>query len=278
MRLPRSRIPTLMIAMAAGLLAALAQKPGVSQDRPLPQPNHLGPGLLFARYATGSLLQNPEIQEELKLTPDQKDRLKAVEGDIQRLAERHTLEVQEARQRLRDSGAGPQEVSALAARANESAQPLREEREARLMKVLSRDQRERLEQIRLQAEGPMAFTRPEVQERLNMDPDQVALIAANVTEGRTTLSREAALPPEVRPPLTPSAEERQRVLDSRAYKAAVEKSRATALQVRTKTMQAIAKVLTKKQRATYQSLLGEPFGLERLQAKPKADGAAPSRK
>jgi hypothetical protein len=42
-------------------------------------------------------------------------------------------------------------------------------------------------------------------------------------------------------------------------------------------MQAIAKVLTKKQREKYLSMLGEPFGLAKLQATSRDESATPKK-
>ena len=223
---------------------------------------------MFARHSESLLLRNPEVEKELKITPEQKSQLAAVNTERERWFERATREFQQGKQKLADNGAGPDQVQALARQQSELAQERREDFDAALVKVLSAKQRERLAQIKLQAEGPMAFTRPEIQQRLNMDEEQVAMIGEIVAEGRAALSQEAALPPELRPARPLSAEEREQLHSSQAYKTAVGKTRTAAIEVRERTMQAIAKVLTKKQRDKYQSMRGEPFGLDKMQATP----------
>lgn len=232
------------------------------------QPSHLGPGLVFALQSKLLLLQNPQVQAELKLTSDQKTKLKTIEDGNQRAGDRLMLDFQKARQELVQKQADRQELAALGEKLAEMGRQHRERFEAERMGILDRNQRTRLEQIQLQAEGPTAFTRPEVQERLNTSPDQDEMIAAIVTEGRAELNQAAALPAGTVPTGVLTAEQRSALRESKQYKGAVEKSREAATKTRQSTMQRIAKILTKKQREKYQTMVGEPFGLEKLRTTP----------
>jgi hypothetical protein len=71
------------------------------------------------------------------------------------------------------------------------------------LRVLDRGQRTRLDQIQLQAKGPLAITRSEVRKRLNMAPEQVEAIVSVVDEGRQEIERVATVPNELLENSTP---------------------------------------------------------------------------
>jgi hypothetical protein len=251
------------------------------------QRGYLGPGVQFARHAKSLLLGYPAVEEEIKLSPAQKSRLKEIDDELRRSVERATKEARdrmEAYKKNRQANGQQYEPDVLSALGQEDAAargPVIAGAEAARVKALDRRQRARLDQIQLQAEGPTALTRPEIQERLNMSPEQSEAIGAIVAQGREELVRVSALPPELMPYAMLPAQ-RAAVTKSKEYKSAVEKSRAAALKARGATMQMIAKVLTRKQRETYQKMLGEPFDLAKLRAdrsptmsEPKPEPKAP---
>jgi hypothetical protein len=133
--------------------------------------------------------------------------------------------------------------------------------EAAKMKVLDRRQRTRLEQIKLQMEGPYAFTRPEFQERLNMDQGQIEAVTAIMLEGREEAIRVSALPRNMLNTYFGAPSERTKLTESDGYQSELDKARQAAVKARAATMQRIAKVFTKKQRENYQKMLGEPFDI-----------------
>jgi hypothetical protein len=138
----------------------------------------------------------------------------------------------------------------------------------------SRGQFARLEQIHYQILGPQAFSRPEVQQRLNLDPDQVQEIRMIIRQARTETRAAATIPPGV---LTESftREEFLAAKESKAYKDGLKGAREAALKARLSAMRAIAKVLTKGQRAKYEKMVGEPFDIKGLWTpiEPPASGA-----
>ena len=215
-----------MIRMCVTFLSCLVgfSQSAVAQQQIVPpagiprgtQLTHLGPGLVFAFQSKSLLLQNPQVQAELKLTPDQKTKLKTIEDGDQRLSDRLMLDFQKARQELVQKQADRQELAALGEKLAEMGRQHRERYEAERTGILDRNQRTRLEQIQLQAEGPMAFIRPDIQKRLNTSPDQDEMIAAIVTEGRAELNQTAALPPGTMPTGILTAEQRRELWESQS--------------------------------------------------------------
>jgi hypothetical protein len=221
-------------------------------------------GVEPALYPRLVLFQRPEVQTELKLTPTQKARWAELDQERQQASERQGQELRKSRQEL----GNPPDPQALAV-LNESLRAIQADRqkqdEAILRKVLDRPQFTRLGEIQLQAEGPMAFTRHEIQERLNLGPDQVELIEEVVARGREAVRNAAVVSTEVVPTRL-TREKSRALLESKTSKSAIGKARDDAVKARKTTMQEIAKLLTKGQRAKYEAMVGEPFDFLKMQA------------
>lgn len=257
------------ILSAALCMTASAQ---TSPGQPAAQPSWqlraaLGLGLGGQAVDTFVLVRYPAVQEELKLTNAQKKR---VEGVAIEYGRKGRSSLAAFRERARD--VAPEEVrrarqEALQAWA-ENLTTLKAETEKALSKALEPHQRTRLLQIRLQAEGPLAFNRPEMLDRLNLDPDQVASIQEIVAGGRSQMIAASLVPappptPAARPPAT--GETTGKPEESKEFREVVKSRRTAAIDARGGAMQAIAKLLTKGQRANYLKMTGEPFDLSRLQ-------------
>jgi Spy/CpxP family protein refolding chaperone len=216
---------------------------------------------------TGKKFSGP-IHAELKLTKAQSARIEEIDQDLHRkqglvmddfrkvlpkLDHPPTIEDYEATRPLRDQ-------------MMETTRGLQAEAERAVETVLEPRQRTRLSQIQLQADGYAAFARPDLQERLNMDPDQVALVQAIVSQGRSQMWDLAAIPLSPRPEAGLSrAEAYQKAASSKEFQGELEKRRAAVVKVRAAILEQIFKLLTKNQRATYRKLLGEPFDFMKLQ-------------
>jgi hypothetical protein len=198
------------------------------------------------------------VQKELKLTDSQKARIKEAQAEFDKQSSVREQEHQQKRQAAIQAGASQEQVGLLDS--SFSAESLAQ-LDAVLMKPLDKGQRVRLVQIQVQVEGPMAFLRPEVQDRLNLDEAQVALIREIVAGGRDELIAVSALPERFAEQVS-SRQTRQQLGElgqSDDYQAAVAKSKEAALKSRASTMQKIRKLLTKGQRARYENLAGPPF-------------------
>ena len=165
-----------------------------------------GPGGFGGGTQVTRLVENPVIQEEVKMTDKQKEQLKTVKADMAK----KRAQVQQNADRM--AKAANDEAAMLAAqnaeinggnaanngngnnggrggrggnngRNSAGAQVSRQimgdfdkQIETAMLKVLDAKQRTRVKQIALQTEGPGAFDNPEVIQALAMTEDQVAAI------------------------------------------------------------------------------------------------------
>jgi hypothetical protein len=287
------------VAMA-GLVAA-AQVPDQAPPGGGFGPGRVGVQVKVAGPAIGSgsgpvslitLLTQPSVQKELKLTDAQKQKIAKIDEQLKQ----HADQARNAMAPKPDPGGGPALLNLEMARAamedmKQAMQALHSEAGAAAMQELQRKQRTRLEQIRLQADGPLAFERPEVLERLNLEETQIEMIQAILAEGRGQMEQSGGIMmrtagakpnpgsgpgadegPDVGPgpggaPRSP--QDIKKKFASKEFqdqlKAQFEKRRKETQGVREQMMRAIGKVLTRGQRATYQKMVGEPFDLKPLQ-------------
>src|SRR5262249_12250740 len=97
-----------------------------------------------------------------------------------------------------NQGGGPGFFNPEMARAGmeqmkEAIQALHAEADDAVMQELQPKQRTRLEQIKLQADGPLAFERPDVLERLNLDPGRIEMIQTILTDGRDQMPQSGGI-------------------------------------------------------------------------------------
>lgn len=253
----------ILIGVVVPARPALSQEP-VPAGPPLAlAPAVIGEGLV-SLGTRATLAEIPAIQAELRMTQAQRARIAEIRQANARAEMTAFQQFQE-----RSSALGPQpapnaagpisrqfqdELNSLGRRFEESA-----------MKVLDARQRVRLEQIHLQAEGPLAFLRRDVRERLRLTPDQVKTIRALIARSRQELAAIPAVPagvPQIAGPIT--AEQARALEESKPYQDAIRKSRETARNARSSTQRAITKLLSQEQQTDYQAMLGESFDFARL--------------
>jgi beta-lactamase regulating signal transducer with metallopeptidase domain len=124
--------------------------------------------------------------------------------------------------------------------------------------LMDRRQRTRMEQIKLQLEGPLAFLKPEVQSKLNLSPEQIEQIDNLVTQGRREVLKAANVPGQVDMRALNSGEISDELKNTMAQ------SRRSALKAGRSTMHGIGKVLRPKQLASYQAMLGEAYDVTNM--------------
>jgi len=149
--------------------------------------------------------------------------------------------------------------------------------------------RDRLEQIRLQQEGPLAVARPEIQEKLNIGPEQIALIEsimAEMNEARGQMSQSGSeMFSQLVGPRDDDEDQKARrarmkspqfAAQTKKMQSQMQKLRQRSDQLERQAIQEISRVLTKRQRQAFDRMLGEPFRLDlpKGQARPGA-GASP---
>jgi hypothetical protein len=260
------------VLVAIASLAVQAQDPPEAQAPPKRMTflqGYVGMGLNPGRYALIGVCRYPEVQEELKMTEAQKKKFVELDAKAIRDGRRITDDFSKKVKEL-EPEADPETRSALRESEKTARTARLAESEAALRKVLDRGQFARLEQIRYQAEGTQVFTRPEVQERLFLEPEQVRQILLIAQEGDHELHQASLVPTEVMPadPQSLTTAQRRKKLESKEYQGEVKTFRKTAVTLRGQTMKKIAKVLSSGQRARFEKLVGEHFDFSKTWNKP----------
>jgi hypothetical protein len=245
------------------------------------------------------------VQAELKLTDAQKQKIAKIDKQLKEQAEQtRNLMAPNPGQGGGPAFVNPDMIRAGMEEMKQTIRALHSEADAVVMRELQKKQRTRLEQIRLQVDGPLAFERPEVLEALNLQAPQIELIQAILADGRGQMEQSGGTMVRVAGPgsgpaygpgpgpgagpgaggapgagaglglgvgpggTPPSPDELKKKVASKEFqdqiKAQFEKRRKERQGVRDQMMQAIGKVLTRVQRANFNKLLGEPFDLKDL--------------
>jgi len=249
------------------------------------------------------LLANRYVQEDLKLTDEQKADIKAISDrleELQRQAfsrrgddrsrtdnapKQQATDNADANEKDDDSPKGKGRTSKNSSRAPVNIQSLdprtrfallerkRGEAESAAAEVLTKEQVERIRQIQIRQEGPMAVTKPAVQKQLKLTPNQSAQIEQIV--GQSDMAQNM-LRNMSRPNLdafrTPDGgfnrEAYEAQMNNPYVKAQVEQTRRMADRQREglkgDVITLIGQVLTKRQRQLFQQIQGPPFDLAKL--------------
>ncbi len=258
-------------ALVALITATMWIIPGRAQDQ-IPAVSLLKTGLLGLGAEPGfcskePLLQTPSVQKELKLTEEQIARLKRAMLEAGPIEERKGRENRQLQMRLTKAG-DREGLAALEREGMKQVYTLTREGERPLLQLLDSHQRARLEQLQLQADGPMAFMRPEIQDRLKMSSEQVNVVKAICDLGRQAVAASATLPAGAKPiPRGLTFEKRAEMLKSKDFGEQVETVRQQVVVARNSTMREIAANLNKEQRATFEQMLGARFEFPRAMEK-----------
>ena len=197
------------------------------------------------------LLAMEAVRQELKLPDAQKKVFEAIE-------ERQSTRMQKDGRDTRDR------TKMIAAR-----QAINKEAIAEVRANLQPEQWERLDQIQLQAQGPLAFgpPRPEAMtsgfsgplwaERLKLSDDQANRIRVIVEEGTREIAKAISFPIPMDPKAKPSsAEDVRKLVEGSEYQAAREKARLAGREAFAAVIRRIEEVLTEPQRQAYHKILG----------------------
>lgn len=213
---------------------------------------------------TALFLQLEPVQQELKLTKEQI----ATQASI----------LQARPEKLRRARSeNPDREKFITAR-----ERIFNEDEAAAHANLTAEQRTRLQQIQLQSQGPLAFTRRAegalrtlsmpLLGLLKLSDDQVARMKVIVSEGQAQIARAARFPVALSAKDGPPPMEAIRnYVESSEFEAAKQKARIAALEARAAVMMRIEAVLSDEQRQAYHAALGTPFDLSKLRWGPADD-------
>jgi hypothetical protein len=203
-----------------------------------------------------ALVNRPAVQEDLKLTDDQKAKLKDL------ASKRPAAGASKA-------GSGSSKSAAPSSRTKtsggSSAQAALATLQKQLDDLLDAGQRKRLEQIALQVEGPLAVTRPEVAKKINLTAAQIKQARSIVGEARNQLAQLAPLNPSTtdKPPAGGDPGQSDQPPDRAQFE-----------QVRQAAGARMMEVLKPAQKDAFNQLLGPPFDVARLRAAP-TDAVSP---
>jgi hypothetical protein len=186
---------------------------------------------------TAAVLNNKALQEELKVTSEQKQKLKPA-ADKQAALQKKQAE-------MFAGGKGGFDKEKMQENFKEM-QAVNEEVKKSVDETLNAEQKKRLRQIEVQAAGPRAFANEEMVKGLNLSDEQKTKIKA-VADEFTKDSREVRMEGG----FGADAEKRAEI-DRK-----VDKLQAAA-------MKQIQEALTDEQKKTWKTLVGEPFDVAKL--------------
>jgi hypothetical protein len=186
------------------------------------------------------ILMAPAVQTELKLTDPQKTQV----FELAREAGRKSRELFQSM--LQPGGVNPQALMMAGAR-------LRHENERAAASILKPEQKERVNQILLRVEGPLAVARPEVADKLNLTPIQTQQVQATILQ-LMRAQRETLLATRVASANSGGIPDPGQGAQARAGMA----------RLREAAGQQIGRILNGKQKAAFNKMLGEPFDLAKI--------------
>jgi hypothetical protein len=250
--MPRTHTLTAAIALVATLPLTLdtlapasrAQAPTGPGGGPPPGMMGMGMGMGMRMPGMGGgqggplmILLAPSVQKELKLTDDQKSKVNTF---VRAESQKYREAMRTMAMSMGGGNANPQMMM-------ETFQKRRQETDQGIAKILDPKQKERLDQIGLRVEGPMAVARPEIAEKLGLKETQKQYIQELVFQ----MGREMAM--TIRQGMATGQ------LDPSQVPAMTAQFRANA-------EKEIGQALDAKQKASFNKLLGAPFDVKSLDA------------
>ena len=217
-----------------------------------------GLGVEPQMFSKAQLVEKLVVQKEIKFRDEQKAKWEKAKQTSEPLTgpigKYHEYRTKPPEQR------DPEVLAALMEEAKVAQAGYFDRRERALASILDRSQNARLDQLQMQIQGPRAFRRQDVQQRLYMGEDQILVILEIVASGDEAIQVAGSVPKAVAPPRTGvTAEQRKAHLEQKENKAIIQQSRQAVIKAKSRTMQAIIGQLNKRQRAIYQAMVGEPF-------------------
>jgi hypothetical protein len=212
-----------------------------------------------------ALIAMTPVQRELKLTEAQKTKLMKTRDEFNRRR-------QESRPLLAQ---GPEAQGVNREVLQSWIAMVRAEHLAAVNRILDSGQRARLEQIALQLEGPLALTRPEIAGRINLNPDQVEQIqglVAQMSASRdqymdlqlTRFENNTGTGGRAPGPGARAGSQKPAVSNEQELDSLLERIDQNSTAMQKNAIRAIGRVLTRRQKAAFNKLLGEPFDTSTL--------------
>jgi hypothetical protein len=242
---------------ALGLILAWFQVLSSAQEAPRFEVYDFG---VVPRPAVQQVLARAQaVQDELKMTDAQKKEIAAID-------ERTGQKVQQARREAKDRS------KFLATR-----DALFKEADSAWLAIFKPEQRARLDQIQLQAQGPLAFARdeapgmtapyagPPLTDRLKLSEDQARRARAIFEEGTKEIEQAATFPIVLDTKNgPPTMEAVRKLVETPEFQAAKRRASQAGRNAFAALTRRIEEVLTAEQREDYHKLLGQPFDLSNV--------------
>jgi hypothetical protein len=254
----RTAIITAFVILTT-VFAEAQEQPQKPTARTLRNTGQLGVGIEPKLYSKSSLLSIPKIQDVLILTEAQKVDIKNAEAKRQQSLDQFQKERSKVKANLKAQGDQDSEIAYDRMLVENSRRLTRTDEQA-VMRVLTKDQLKRLEQIQIRASGYLAFSIPEVQEKLGLLPEQSNEIATLISQGRQVVFRAAAIPVTKDTDFSlMSDEQKDKNFSSQEFQQAAAKTRANVQIARDSVLRNIVKVLDNSQRGAYKVMIGKDF-------------------
>jgi hypothetical protein len=199
-----------------------------------------------------ALVNHPTVQAELKLTDDQKTKLKDLASKRPAAG---------ARKPGSSSGKPAAGSNSPKTKAGPNAQPAAtvSPLQAQIDDLLDADQRKRLAQIALQVEGPLAVGRPDVAKKINLSAAQVKKVQAIAAETRNQIAQLGPIkPPPIDQP-EPGGEQVQKNQSA---------EQPTLEQIQQDASTRVTEVLKPAQKEAFDQLLGPAFDVAKIRNEP----------
>lgn len=169
-------LPVMTVAMTALLCHQVAEAQEDGGRRREGNRQRPGIGRTGGGFSGAMLLRNEKIQQELKLTDAQKEKITAAST--------------ESREKMRELFSGLRDKSREERREafekmREESETLRKKSEEQILSALTENQKERLQGIQLQMQGVRALSDPEVAKKLDIDELQQEEIKLALEEARS---------------------------------------------------------------------------------------------
>jgi hypothetical protein len=194
----------------------------------------MGMGLGPGQSSPVMILLAPSVQKELKLNEEQKTK---VYNFARTASQKHRDLMQ---QMMFGGNANPQAMM-------QASWQIRKENDQAIAQILEPKQKERLDQIVLQHEGPLAVARPEIAAKLKLNETQQEYVQGVLVEMRRELMMSV-----------------RQSMAAGQYNPA--QARELSAQLRKQAVMDISQVIDAKQKKTFNSMLGAPFDLTKLEA------------
>jgi hypothetical protein len=224
-----------------------------------------------------TLLRIPEIQKELKLSADQRDKIARIAEQTKEAKKQVETDHGKSKEKGKPKAVDPaaKEQESLAREAlNAELEDMERQTDRRVNAVLDSSQRTRMTQIVLRVEGPSAFLRPDLIDALNLGPAQVEAIR-EILNGMNTAADQYKDAQKRAFDLAKSSGESD--LEKIGKEQQKGQTRAYAYKLSKQVMPEIIRQLDRRQRDRYTKLLGPPFDPTTLTGKegrPLLDGSS----